>query len=126
MMQDVGQADVNHVAAGFRDRLFQVSEGRGYAMLFGKVLPALGVTRVHCHDFRLRDKPVIRFDVNVGDEPRTQQSYLRPRHSGAYCGWLKVMVKRPQNHGDRGPKRECVILSSWRLLNVCDTCASNV
>ena len=73
VMQGIGEADVHHVAAGLRDGGVQVGEGLGDAVFPGKGARASRFAGVNGHDLGVRHKPLVGFDVNIGDETGPEQ-----------------------------------------------------
>ena len=80
VVQKVRQANVCHIAAGFSNRLVEVVEATGDAVFFRERFRAVRLACEDTHDLRVRDKAVIRFDVDVGDETDAEQGDFGSAH----------------------------------------------
>src|SRR5438045_28795 len=79
-MQKVRQTNVHHFAAGFSNGLVEVAEPTVDVVLFRERFGAVRLAREHGHDLRVRDKAVIRLDVDVGDEAGAKQGDFGSAH----------------------------------------------
>src|SRR5207245_11342342 len=81
VVQKVRQANVHHIAAGFSNGLVEIAEATGDVVFFRERFGAVRLAREDGHDLRVRDKAVIRFNVDVSDETGAKQGDFGSAHT---------------------------------------------